>query len=257
MRRGLLASVAAVAALAILPATSPAAGTLRGDYLLEGNHSSSAGCVTAPNLMDIGPGSNAFVTDFVSGGVNGVLTFPADNGVALNTAGILPQLRYTVIVQFRLDQVSGIPSYRRVLAFDADPPTLEGGLYVLDGSLNLYDGSDHEEPSPSAEANRYLEVAVTRDDAGTLNVYANGALRISYDDSVEGVGALLTNSMVFFRDNGIEESAGAVARIRVYDDALSAAEVAAPPACPQHLRRQAGHDRRDARQRQAQGNRQA
>jgi Ca2+-binding RTX toxin-like protein len=74
---------------------------------------------------------------------------------------------------------------------------------------------------------------MTRDGAGQVNVYANGAPRISYDDSVQGVGALLDNAIVFFRDNGGEESAGAVARIRVYDDALSPAEVLAPPACPQ------------------------
>jgi RTX calcium-binding nonapeptide repeat (4 copies)/Concanavalin A-like lectin/glucanases superfamily len=232
MRRGsaVLGILLGVAALTILPATAPAAGTLKGDYRLEGNHSSS--CGAPPNLTDIGPGSNAFKNEFVAGNVDGVLTFPADNGLELKTAGILPQLRYTVIMQFRLDNVGGVPQYRRLLAFDANEPTRDSGLYVLNGSLTVYDGASHSEPSPSVSAGQYIEVALTRDSAGQINVYANGAPRISYDDSVNGVGALLDNAIVFFRDNVDEESAGAVARIRVYDDALSPAQVLAPPACP-------------------------
>ena len=161
-----------------------------------------------------------------------MLTFPEGNGLALNTQGILPQLRYTVIMLFRVETVGGGTNYRRLLALNANPPS-EYGLYVNAGSLDFYDGFDHLETSPSVEADKYLEVALTRDGAGQVTVYANGAPRISYDDSVEGIGALLDNAIVFFKDNGAEESAGAVARIRVYDDALSAAEVLAPPSCPQ------------------------
>jgi Concanavalin A-like lectin/glucanases superfamily/RTX calcium-binding nonapeptide repeat (4 copies) len=221
-------------ALAIVPAVAPAAGTLKADYQLEGNHSSSASCVGAPNLLDIGPGSNAFAMEYAGGTVNGVLTFPADNGLSLNTAGLIPQTRYTVIMLFRLENLSSPPTYRRLLAFDANPPVSDYGLYVHDPRrLDFYNGTDHEEPTPSVEAQRYLEVALTRDGAGQVTVYANGVPRISYDDSALGAGALLTNTIVFFKDNSDEESAGAVARIRIYDDALSPAEVLSPPACSQ------------------------
>lgn len=229
--------MAGLALSAALLLASPASGaTLTGDYKLEGNHSSS--CGTAPNLVDVGPGSNAFATEFFNGGVNGVLTFPEGNGLALNTQGILPQERYTVIMQFRLAQVGGgATGYRSLLVFDSDPPDRDSGLYVHGGKLNFYDAdasvTGQEEPTPSVAADQYIEVALTRDGADQVMVYANGAPRISYDDSAHGIGALLENAIEFFREFGDEESAGAVARIRVYDDALSAAEILAPPGCPQ------------------------
>jgi hypothetical protein len=224
-----------VAALTILPATAPAAGTLKGDYQLEGNHSSS--CGAPPNLIDVGPGSNTFATEIVDGSTNGVLTFPEDNGLNLNTQGILPQDRFTVIMQFRLVRVASETGYVSLLVFDSDPPTSDSGRYVHQGSLDFYDDmvvtKDHEEPSPSVAPGTYIEVALTRDGSGQVKVYANGAPRISYDDSPNSTAVLLSNAIEFFKEHGTEESAGAVARIRVYDDALSAAEVSAPPACPQ------------------------
>ena len=238
MRRFWFLSLVAVAALATFPATAPAAGTLKGDYQLEGNRATS--CGTAPDLVDVGPGSNTFATEYAGVTVNGVLTFPKGNGLSLNTAGILPQTRYTVIMLFRLDDVGGIPAYRRLLWFDNQPPNTQHGLYVLNGKLTVYDDASHQEPSPSVEPGKYLEVTWTRDGAGQVMVYANGVPRISYDDSVNGVGALVTNKILFFKDDDTEESAGAVARIRVYDDALSPAEVLAPPGCPQSTQTCAG-----------------
>jgi hypothetical protein len=218
---------------------SPASGvTLKGDYQLEGNHSSSAACASAPNLVDVGEaaGLNTFATEIVNGSTNGVLTFPEGNGVNLNTQSILPRDRFTVIMQFRLTRVASGTGYVSLLVSDTDPPTNDSGLYVHEGSLDIYDDKaatrDHEEASPSVAPGTYIEVALTRNGAGQLNVYANGALRISYED-VNASAALLTNAIEFFRENGTEESAGAVARIRVYDDALSPAQVSAPPPCPQ------------------------
>lgn len=221
-------------ALAIAPAAAPAAGTLKADYLLEGNHSSS--CGSAPSLVDVGPGSNAFGTESVDGSPNGVLTFPAGNGVRLNTAGLIPQNRYTVIMQFRLADAGSVSDrYRRLLAFDGpDPPVSDSGFYVNIGSLDFYvKPSDNLEPTPTVGANQFVNVAITRDAAGVVNVYNNGALRFSYGDGGSNIGFLAGNSLEFFRDNLGEESAGAVARIRVYDDALSPAEILSPPGCPQ------------------------
>lgn len=221
-------------ALAIAPAVAPAAGTLKADYQLEGNHSSS--CGSAPSLVDVGPGSNAFGTESVDGSSNGVLTFPADNGLRLNTAGLIPQNRYTVIMQFRVADLNGGGNgYVRLLAFDGpDPPVSDSGFYVTSGSLDFYvKPVDNSEPTPTVAANQFVNVAITRSAAGLVSVYNNGALRISYDDSASGIGLLAGNSLEFFKDNLGEESAGAVARIRIYDDALSPAEILAPPACQQ------------------------
>jgi Ca2+-binding RTX toxin-like protein len=231
---GVLGGVAAVIAFAIAPAAAPAAGTLKGDYQLEGNRSSS--CGSPPSLVDVGAGSNAFTTEFVDGGPNGVLTFPAGNGLRLNTAGLIPQNRYTVIMQFRVADLNGGGNgYVRLLAFDGpDPPVSDSGFYVTSGSLDFYvKPTDHLETIPTVVANQFVNVAITRDAAGLVSVYNNGALRISYDDSASNIGLLAGNSIEFFKDNLGEETNGAVARIRVYDDALSAAEVLAPPACQQ------------------------
>ena len=233
---GVLGTLLVTAALAVVPAAAPGAGTLKADYQLEGNRSSSAACVTAPALTDVGPGSNAFATESVDGGANGVLTFPAGNGLRLNTAGLIPQDRYTVIMQFRLADVGNSGDmYRRLLAFDGpNPPVSDSGFYVNVGSLDFYvKPADHLEATPTVAPNQYVDVAMTRDSTGVVRVYNNAALRVSYDDSASNVGFLAGNSIIFFKDNLGEESAGAVARIRVYDDALSPAEVLAPPACPQ------------------------
>ena len=234
--KGVVGTLVVMVVLAVVPAVSPAAGTLKGDYQLEGNRFTS--CGTAPNLRDVGPGSNAFATESVGGSPDGVLTFPADNGLSLNTQGVVPQDRFTVIMQFRLEQVGGgSTGYRSLLVFDSDPPTRDSGLYVHQGSLNFYDDlaspSGHQETGQSVAAGQYIEVALTRNAPGLVVVYANGAPRISYDDSPNGAAVLLSNAIEFFKENGDEESAGAVARIRIYDDALSPAEVSAPPGCPQ------------------------
>ncbi len=75
---------------------------------------------------------------------------------------------------------------------------------------------------------------MTRNAAGTVNVYINGIPDFNFTD---GAGRALTdanNNIIFFKDNWYEESAGAVSLINIYNIELTPAEVAAKyaAACP-------------------------
>ena len=74
---------------------------------------------------------------------------------------------------------------------------------------------------------------LTRDGAsGTVSGYVNGVLRLSFNDSATHY-ALVTapnNQLIFFVDDlvqGTETSSGTVNYIRIYNGALSGADVAA------------------------------
>ena len=80
-------------------------------------------------------------------------------------------------------------------------------------------------------------MTVTRDAAGTLTVYQDGKLVLNVVDD-KGIADFGANPAHFFRDNTTgpytgEANPGAVDYIRVFDTALSLAEVqalSAPPA---------------------------
>ncbi len=99
----------------------------------------------------------------------------------------------------------------------------------MDGSLSLYPAATG--PPGSIAANVYKQVAFTREPNGTVVGYVDGTPALGpYDDSSTGAAAPAMDTLRFFKDDDVvaaEESAGAVARIRVYDGALTAAEVAA------------------------------
>ena len=71
-----------------------------------------------------------------------------------------------------------------------------------------------------------MQVVLTRDGSGQVVGYVNGRPQFAFLDSGND-GVIVGDTLRFFKDDGGEESAGAVARIRLFDTALSAAEVAA------------------------------
>jgi len=124
------------------------------------------------------------------------------------------------VALFRFDEISG---YRRIVDFK-DPP-VDNGLYGLDGFLNFFDSAIGA--SAVIPAATYVQVVLTRDGSGQVVGYVNGAQQFAFPDSGND-GVVVGNTLRFFKDDGSsEESAGAVARIRLFDTALSAAEVAA------------------------------
>jgi hypothetical protein len=70
-----------------------------------------------------------------------------------------------------------------------------------------------------------LQVVLTRDGTNVAG-YVNGAQQFSFADSGGNGVISAANKLIFFKDNGIEESGGAVARIRLYAAAMPPSQVA-------------------------------
>jgi len=215
----ILLAVVAVATAAVASAQSPDEA-LRADYEFQGTLTSSVGSV--PALRNLGDG-NAYQEESVGGVQRTVLAFPEGNGLALAAASsIIPTSEYTIDILLRFETVSG---YRRIVDFSN--ATGDIGLYDYNGSLNFYPsvtGTDR-----GFIENRWVQVTLTRDAAGNVVGYLNGLRQISFQDTEDRAVISQADVLRFFRDDnaiGGEQSAGAVARIRLYDRPLSAVEVA-------------------------------
>jgi hypothetical protein len=206
--------------LLMLFAAADASAVLRADYRFQGNLASSV--AGAPALTNFGAG-NGFITDSINGVSAPALAFPLGGGVTLPTATtIVPGNTYSIAMLVRLGAVSG---YRKYVDFKNR--TSDNGVYVLDGNLNFYNFATGAGAPIGAGA--YRTIVVTRDAGGTVVGYVNGAQALSFADT-GGAGLVdAANVLNFFFDDSVtsgEQSDGAVARIQVYDNALSPAEVA-------------------------------
>jgi hypothetical protein len=206
-------------------ASTASAATLVGDYQFQGDRSSAV--TGAAALGDLGTGSNAFNTESVMGASRQVLAFPKGNGLQLSPVGFSPNASYSLVMTFRMADVS---SYRRLLDFSNGTSDL--GLYVRDGTLDYFGLTQHQSGVVLAN-NTYATVGFVSD--GTLMdsyLYANGAfvLDAATWSSITG------NTLRFFKDADVgtpdEESAGAVSCIRVFTDILSGGEMASIGANP-------------------------
>jgi hypothetical protein len=203
-------------------AAGSAHGALVADYQLQNTYATSVG--SAPALAPIG--SPAFASDSVYGSQQTVLQYAAGAGVALTpTDGILGDgTTYTILVRSRHDQTGG---YVKLIDFSADEQ--DTGLYDDGGALDFYDLSGG---ATSTFGYGYSDVVLTRSSDGTLAGYVNGVLELTADDSATLEGVIDSHKqLTFFVDDmvtgGFEASAGAVARIEIWNTALNTAEVAA------------------------------
>jgi hypothetical protein len=190
---------------------------LRADYQLENSLASSA--AGGPSLANLG--NNVFSTASVDGTSRTVLNFAQNDGVQLASASsLMPGNVYSVVMLFSFSNVS---SYRRILDFNNG--SSDNGLYFFDGGLTFYPASSIA--STAIGANTFVQVVLTRDSARNVLGYVNGAQQFAFVDTDNLAILDAANVLRFFRDDGTEGSAGSVARIRVFDTALSAGEVAA------------------------------
>lgn len=223
-----------VCALVLLPARSVSAvPPSAADYRLQGKLSTSVG--TAPALQKIGPGTNSFTTASVDGSSRKVLAFPQGNGLKLSpTTGVISNGTYTIVVLFELNDVGDdVSRFRRILDFKNGAS--DSGLYVEKNggtsTLSFFRqgglGSIHG--SASIRANRYVQVVVSRDAGGMVRGYVDGTEQFSFVDDGVSPDAMIggENTLRFFKDDGSENSAGSVARIRLFDSALSGTDVGA------------------------------
>jgi hypothetical protein len=212
----------------VVLARGAAAATLVADYAFDGTHASSVG--SPPDLVDIGPGTNTFATDVVDGGSRTVLSFPMGNGLQLSAASsVIPRDHYTIAMRFRLDVVD----YNRRLIDFFDGQS-DCGAYVYFGSLIVFCG---QSGGGRISAGTWVEVVLTRDTAGNVVGYLDGTPQLSFVDDGHVAVVDSNDTLRFFKDNDCiagacdEDSAGAVVRIRLWDDALTVDEVAALYPC--------------------------
>ncbi len=187
------------------------------DYRFQTTLASSVG--TPPDLQNVAPG-NSFQSEIVDGFARAVYRFPLGNGVFLQpTTNTIPSNVWSMVLLFRFDATN---SYRRVV--DTKNPASEGGLYVLDGRTYFYPVANAS--SPSIAASNYVQVVLTRDETNFVRGYVNGVQQFATPDNSQYlVISGLTNRIRFFIDNSGENSAGSVARIRLYDQAFTPEQV--------------------------------
>jgi len=226
---------AVVAALVLFGSCTAGAAALKASYPLQGVRSSLLS--GAPDLVDIGPG-NRFKTETIDGVARPVLAFPRGGGVSLRTAGLVDPADHSIVMTFRLADVSG---FRRLLDFSGGASDL--GLYDLSGTTVLYLPDNPASSQAGTLGTSYVQVALTSETtlAGTqwTVAYVNGTPVVA-GTTAQGF-RLGSGGLRFFKDNTEgtargEQSAGALACVLVYDGALTAGEVAQqatdPALCP-------------------------
>jgi hypothetical protein len=208
---------------------------LTADYQFQHTLTSSVG--GAPALTNVGPDTNVFAVENVDGVNRTVLTFLEDNGVELSpTTGVTGNSTYTIVILASLDLEESFGRY-----VDFKNAASDTGLYDFKGQLNFFDSAIG--PGAPITADSWRQIVVTRNGVtGTIVGYVDGVQQFSFvDASGDGIISAANTLRFFIDDNesGGDAADGAVARIRIYDNALSPAEVAAldrlPPGAVVHV----------------------
>ena len=194
-------------------------------YLLDNSLNDVMG---GPSLVSYGGSITAAGYSFTAG------------GSGLGLSNVLTDNDYTIDMSFSFSELS---AYRRIVAFKS--PDSDNGLYthsltpagssgVTNAALNFYRGAGYPELFVEGASNVFVlntptRVTLTRSSVGTLTGYVNGAQQFSFDDAN---GQALFNGPEsiarFFDDESqVEDSTGTASYIRIYDTALSGAQVAA------------------------------
>ena len=201
------------------PEPAQAVPAATADYYFQGSLESSLG--TAPDLVEVEKGSSAFTADGTTGVT--VLRFAGGRGLALSpTTHVIRSSGYSIEILFRFDLLDG---YRKVIDFKNG--SADDGLYVLDGCLIFF--PKEQDALTRIGPDSYVQIVLTRDDADRVVGYVDGVRQFAFDDpgGLAKVGG--SDSLRFFVDDVTttgEWSSGAVSQIRMFDQALTANEVA-------------------------------
>ena len=190
------------------------------DYLFQGSLGSSLG--GDPDLARVGGGSGVFTVDTRTGTT--VLRFAGGRGLRLTpTTGVIRSSAYTIELLFRFDFVS---EYRKIIDFKNGSD--DSGLYVLDGCLTFFPRERNAITSIGPDS--YVQVVLTRDSSGRVVTYLNGVRQFAFADTRGLAEVNEKKTLRFFVDDNTttgEDSSGAVSQIRLFDQPLTATEVAA------------------------------
>jgi hypothetical protein len=138
----------------------------------------------------------------------------------MDTTGEAGNNAYSIVMLFRLSEIGG---YDRLIDFKDG--TSDNGVYLYNGALRFY-RTGAVTGSKVITNNEYAQVVVTRAADGLTRGFIDGVEQWQFTDTT-GDGLIIRNTLRFFIDNssGGEHSAGAVARIRVFDRPLSQTEI--------------------------------
>jgi hypothetical protein len=195
------------------------AQTLVGDYQFQDTLGAGSG---TPNFEPIG--TTAFATETVDGVSRRVLVWDQGNGIRLYpTSQLNPASHYTIVMLLRVQQVDG---YRRLIDFKQGGFNDQYGLYASAGSLLFYKFNTVY-GGASITPNTWVQVVLTRDASANVVGYVNGVQQFSFMDTDADAIAPNDALHLFKDEDGLqEETAGAIARFRLYNDALNAEQVA-------------------------------
>jgi len=220
------------------------AQVLVADYQFNGNlNSSVAGApalVNPPSTGSGGGGAGTFTTSTINGNTLGTLSMPAASGLGMTITGLLPSTgnssSYTVAILFEDTNATG-GNFQSL--FDPSGGTKDNHTYLDSGKLDFYHGTTAY--AGSVSSNTWTQVIETVDlssgnavvqteltpvgGTAVYNSFNFGAP--SPNNGYEVIGSTIN----FFRDDsqgtGDNFNAASVARIEVYNSALSQSQMAA------------------------------
>ena len=201
------------------PEPAQAVPAATADYYFQGSLESSLG--TAPDLVEVEKGSSAFRVDGRTGVT--VLRFTGGRGLALApTTRVIRSSGYSIEILFRFDLLAG---FRKIIDFKDG--SADDGLYVLDGCLIF--PPKEQDALTRIGSDSYAQVVLTRDPADRVVGYVDGVRQFAFIDEGGLANVSGSDGLRFFVDDVTttgEWSSGAVSQIRLFDQALTANEVA-------------------------------
>ena len=173
-----------------------------------------------------GPGVIEFAEEKVRGSRQGVLKWPAGTGLRLNdaTKAVGNQRNdYTIVMLVNLDDVAG---YNKMIAFDG--PYEENGFYVQGGGLYPYGPDADRYTEDVFGAGKWVQIALVRSKEGQIKCFVGDERQVREGDPEKTLVLGTDQSLIFLRDdliNSSEETGGRIARLRIWDNALSEAQI--------------------------------
>ena len=142
-----------------------------GEWKFNGTFKNSA--KTQLKLTDVPKDSTAFLTTTIEG-VNRTACFVgASNGLKVTRIPTTARDNYTVDIYFVTNEVT---TFKRIMSFG--PNTVDRGLYLVGGHVQLYPGILGTNPSIAADT--WVHVTVNRSSkSGRLKVYVDGVQELS------------------------------------------------------------------------------
>ena len=216
MRSAFSLAACAVLGLVALGASAPRAAQAQATHVYDLNNTYAdalGGASLAPN-----------------GGTLGATGYTFDRGQGLTLENSINASNYSIEMLFQFNEIGG---YKRVLDFKNRIG--DQGLYLNNGFLTFYFGSGIQSQVGTTLVSTFtpVSVVVTRDSATSLFTgYVNGVQEFAFTDSTSlGVFSAPNTIAHFFQDNLTggatgENPSGFADRIRIYDTALSAQQVA-------------------------------